>query len=77
MLSGDIVVYGEIHLEAYTIFIARYTKSIPRNLGIAIRRFEAPEHVVVQDLILHNRLAHRLSAARWKVEDLKAEDPAE
>jgi hypothetical protein len=77
VLSGDIVVYGEIHLDAYTIFIARYTKSIPRNLGIAIRRFEAPEHVVVQDLILHNRLARRLSAARWKVEDLKAEYPAE
>jgi hypothetical protein len=77
VLSGDIVVYGEIHLDAYTIFIARYTKSIPRNLGIAIRRFEAPEHVVVQDLILHNRLARRLSAARWEVEDLKAEYPAE
>ena len=77
VLAGDIVVYGEIHLDAYTIFIARYTKSIPRNLGIAIRRFEAPEHVVVQDLILHNRLARRLSAARWKVEDLKAEYPAE
>ena len=77
VLSGDIVVYGEIYLDAYTIFIARYTKSIPRNLGIAIRRFEAPEHVVVQDLILHNRLARRLSAARWKVEDLKAEYPAE
>ena len=77
VLSGDIVVYGEIHLDAYTIFITRYTKSIPRNLGIAIRRFEAPEHVVVQDLILHHRLAHRLSAARWEVEDLKAEYPAE
>ncbi len=77
VVSGEIVVYGEIHLGAYTIFIARYTKSIPRNLGIAIRRFEAPEHVVVQDLILHDRLARRLSAARWKVEDLKAEYPAE
>ncbi len=77
VLSGDIVVYGEIYLDAYTIFIARYTKSIPRNLGVAIRRFEAPEHVVVQDLILHDRLARRLSAARWKVEDLKAEYPAE
>ena len=77
VLSGDIVVYGEIHLDAYTIFIARYTKSIPRNLGVAIRRFEAPEHVVVQDLILHHRLAHALSAARWEVEDLKAEYPAE
>ncbi len=32
---------------------------------------------MVQDLILHNRLAHRLSAARWTVEDLKAEYPAE
>ena len=77
VLSGDIVVYGEIHLDATTIFIVRYTKSIPRNLGIAIRRFEAPEHVVVQDLILHNRLARRLSASRWKVEDLKGEYPAE
>lgn len=77
VLSGDIVVYGEIHLDAYTIFIARYTKSIPRNLGIAIRRFEAPEHVVVQDLILHDRLARRLSASRWKVENLKAEYPAD
>jgi hypothetical protein len=77
VLSGDIVVYGEIYLDAYTIFIARYTKSIPRNLGVAIRRFEAPEHVVVQDLILHDRLARRLSAARWNVEDLKAEYPAE
>ncbi len=77
VLSGDIVVYGEIHFDAYTIFIVRYTKSIPRNLGVAIRRFEAPEHVVVQDLILHDRLARRLSASRWKVEGLKAEYPAE
>ncbi len=77
VLSGDIVVYGEIHLDATTIFIVRYTKSIPRNLGIAIRRFEAPEHVVVQDLILHDRLARRLSAARWEVEDLEAKYPAE
>ncbi len=47
ILSGDIVIHGEIHLEPYTIFITRYAKSIPRNLGIAIRRFEGPDHVVV------------------------------
>ncbi len=32
---------------------------------------------MVQDLILNDRLAHRLSAARYKVEDLKAEYPAD
>ncbi len=77
ILSGDVVVSGEIHFDAYTIFIARYTKSIPRNLGIAIRRFEAREHVVVQDLIQHNPLAHALSAARWRVENFKAKYPAD
>ena len=77
ILSGDILIYGEIHLEAYTIFITRYAKSIPRNLGIAIRRFEGPGYVVVQDLILHSPLAKRLSAARWEVEKLKAKYPAE
>ena len=77
ILSGDIVVYGEIHLETTTVFITRYTKSIPRNLGIAIRRFEGPDYVVVQDLILHDPLAHALSAARWEVERLEAKYPAD
>jgi hypothetical protein len=76
ILSGDILISGEIHLEAYTIFITRYAKSIPRNLGIAIRRFEGPDYVVVQDLILHSPLAKRLSAARWSIEELKAKYPA-
>ena len=75
ILSGAIVIHGEIHLEADTIFITRYAKSIPRNLGIAIRRFEGPDHAVVQDLVLHNPLARALSAARWLVEDLKAKYP--
>jgi hypothetical protein len=77
LLSGDVVVYGEIHLGPYTIFITRYTKSIPRNLGIAIRRFDAPDHVVVQDLILHDPLAHALSAARWEVDVFEAKYPAD
>ncbi len=75
ILSGDILISGEIHLEAYTIFITRYAKSIPRNLGIAIRRFEGPDYAVVQDLILHSPLTKRLSAARWLVENLKAKYP--
>lgn len=75
ILSGDILVSGEIHLEAYTIFITRYAKSIPRNLGIAIRRFEGPDYAVVQDLILHSPLAKALSAARWEVTKLKAKYP--
>jgi hypothetical protein len=75
ILSGEIVIHGEIHLEAYTIFITRYAKSIPRNLGIAIRRFEGPDHVVVQDLILHSPLAKALSAARWEVAKLTAKYP--
>jgi hypothetical protein len=37
ILSGDIVIHGEIHLEAYTIFITRYAKSIPRNLVCTAR----------------------------------------
>jgi hypothetical protein len=75
ILSGDIVIHGEIHLEAYTIFITRYAKSIPRNLGIAIRRFEGPDYAVIQDLILHSPLATALSAARWEVTKLKAKYP--
>ncbi len=75
ILSGDIVIHGEIHLEPYTIFITRYAKSIPRHLGIAIRRFEGPDHVVVQNLILHSPLAKALSAARWSTADLKAKYP--
>lgn len=76
ILSGDILIHGEIHLKTYTIFITRYAKSIPRNLGIAIRRFEAPGYVIVQDLILHDRLAKELSAARWSVDSLRAKYPA-
>ncbi len=76
ILSGDILISGEVHLEAYTIFITRYAKSIPRNLGLAIRRFEGPDYAVVQDLILHSPLAKRLSAARWSVETLEAKFPA-
>ncbi len=75
ILSGDILIHGEIHLDAYTIFITRYAKSIPRNLGLAIRRFEGPDNVVVQDLILHSPLAKALSAARWSIADLKAKYP--
>lgn len=75
ILSGDILIHGEIYLEAYTIFITRYAKSIPRNLGIAVRRFEGPDYAVVQDLILHSPLAKRLSAARWSVEKLKTKYP--
>ena len=75
ILSGDISIHGEIHLDAYTIFITRYAKSIPRNLGIAIRRFEGSDYVVVQDLILHSPLAKALSAARWSIADLKAKYP--
>ncbi len=55
----------------------RYAKSIPRNLGIAIRRFDDLDHVVVQDLVLHSPLARALSAARWDVDKLKAKYPAE
>ncbi len=76
ILSGDVLIHGEIHLKDYTIFITRYAKSIPRNLGIAIRRFDGAGHVVVQDLIEHNRLAKELSAARWSVDGLKAKYPA-
>lgn len=76
ILSGDVLIHGEIHLEATIIFITRYAKSIPRNLGIAIRRFEGSEHAIVQDLILHSPLAKNLSAARWSVDDLKANYPA-
>ena len=77
ILSGDVLIHGEIYLEATIIFITRYAKSIPRNLGIAIRRFEVSDYAIVQDLILHSPLANKLSAARWSVDDLKAKYPAE
>jgi hypothetical protein len=77
ILSGDVLIHGEIHLDATIIFITRYAKSIPRNLGIAIRRFEGSDYAILQDLILHNPLAKKLSAARWSVDDLKAKYPAE
>jgi hypothetical protein len=77
ILSGDVLIHGEIHLDATIIFITRYAKSIPRNLGIAIRRFEGSDYAIVQDLILHIPLAKKLSAARWSVDDLKAIYPAE
>ena len=76
ILSGDVLIHGEIHLDATIIFITRYAKSIPRNLGIAIRRFEGSDYAILQDLILHNPLAKKLSAARWSVDDLKAKYPA-
>ncbi len=75
ILSGNIIVSGEIVYGDYRIYITRFAKSIPRNSGVAIRRFGGAEHYVVQDLINSSPLIHRLSALRWDVARLEAEHP--
>jgi hypothetical protein len=39
ILAGDTLVFGEILFEDYTIYIYRYEKSIPRKLGMSIKKF--------------------------------------
>jgi hypothetical protein len=75
ILSGKVLIYGEIVYGDNHIFIYRYEKSIPRNLGLAIRKF-GDAYYVVQDLVNVDPLIRRLSALRWDVERLSREHPA-
>lgn len=76
IFSSEILIYGEIALAEYRIYTYRYAvSSLKRLSGLPVRDFGG-EYYVVQDLILNNALAHRLSALRWDVERLKAEHPA-
>lgn len=75
ILSGKVLIYGEIDYGDDHIFIYRYEKSIPRNLGLAIRRF-GDAFYVVQDLVNADPFVARLSALRWDVERLAKEYPA-
>jgi hypothetical protein len=75
ILSGKVLLHGEIIYGDYHIFVYRYEKSIPRNLGLPLRRF-GDEFYVVQDLVEVDPFAARLSALRWDVERLLREHPA-
>ena len=75
ILAGDILVFGEILYGAYTIYVYRYAKSIPRHLGLPIRKFGA-DYAVVQDLVATDPLAARFSALRDDIEALKQRYPA-
>ena len=75
ILSGKVLIYGEIVYGDHHIFIYRYEKSIPRNHGLAIRKF-GDAYYVVQDLVNVDPLIRRLSALRWDVERLSREHPA-
>ena len=74
ILGGGVLLYGEIGYGDYRIFVYRYPKSIPRNLGLAVRRFGA-RYFVVTDLVEADPLARRMSALRWDIDRLAAEHP--
>ena len=74
ILGGGVLLFGEIAYGDYRIFVYRYPKSIPRNLGLAVRRFGA-RYFVVTDLVEADPLARRMSALRWDIDRLAAEHP--
>jgi len=75
ILAGGVLLYGEIVYGDYHIFIYRYPKSIPRNLGLPVRRF-GNRYYVVPNLVDVDPLAGRMSALRWDMDRLRAEHPA-
>ena len=74
ILGGGVLLYGEIAYLDYRFFVYRYPKSIPRNLGLPVRRFGA-RYFVVTDLVEADPLAGRMSALRWDIDRLAAEYP--
>ena len=74
ILAGGVLLFGEIVYGEYRIFIYRYPNSIPRNLGLPVRRF-GERYFVVTDLVEADPLAKRLSALRWDVDRLAREHP--
>lgn len=74
ILGGGVRLYGEIAYGEYVIFVYRYPKSIPRNLGLPVRRF-GDRYFVVTNLVEADPLAKRLSALRWDIDRLAAEHP--
>jgi hypothetical protein len=75
ILAGGIQMNGEIAYGEYLIFIYRYPKSIPRDLGLPVRRF-GEQYYVVTDLVNADPLARRMSALKWDIDRLAAEHPA-
>ncbi len=76
ILSGKIVIYGEIGYGAYTIYIHRYENSALKRLSGMPMIKDGDEYVVIKDLINVDDLAHRLSALRWDVARIKKLHPA-
>lgn len=74
ILNGDIILYGEIAYGENRIYIYRYKASIPRNLGLAVRKIGG-QHFIITDLVLNDGLARRLSALRWDVDRLRELHP--
>ncbi len=74
ILKGGVILYGEIAHGESRIYIYRYKASIPRNLGLAVRKI-GDRHFIIPDLIEGDGLARRLSALRWDVERLRALHP--
>jgi hypothetical protein len=74
ILGGGVRLYGEIAYGDYRIFVYRYPKTIPRNLGLPVRRFGA-RYFVVTDLVEADPLARRMSALRWDIDRGAAEHP--
>lgn len=72
ILAGGVLLLGEIVYGDYRIFIYRYPKSIPRNLGLPVRRF-GNRYYVVTNLVDVDPLAKRMSALRWDMDRLRAE----
>ncbi len=75
ILSGPILIYGEIEYGAYTIYIYRYEDSaLKRHSGLPMIK-AGGAYVVIKDLVNVDDLAHRLSALRWNVERIKELHP--
>lgn len=76
ILSGRILIYGEIEYGAYTIYIHRYENSaLKRFSGLPMIKADGI-YVVIKDLVNVDDLARRLSALRWDVARIKKLHPA-
>ena len=76
ILSGPILMYGEIEYGPYIIYIYRYEKtSLKRHSGMPMIK-DGDAYVAIKDLVNVDDLASRLSALEWNVERIKKLHPA-
>ncbi len=70
VLSGNIMIFGEILFEDYHIYIYRFSKSIQRHSGLPIKKFNNI-YFIVTDLALTSDIIREISSNEYDMEQLK------